>query len=382
MNKNAGNVGITAKPIESYASTGPFYGVSPQIPAIAHQDAVLKLWNMKLTPMLCHPGIGGRFTGASKSCPVRSCVGMGELSADAVTSSYRNTDAIENIFCIESSIQIEFGDDLQNSVALNRFDMLSLPANVKHRVRNLCSKTAKFVLALNAGPESDFPAVFDARQVSLKAVSADALEALNVSADQDGGFQVDVEYVTSRITRFESLVPYKKGLNKSVGIPPEATEMLSAGSVYPLIVPEGHIGRSQTASMYGYPGLYISIAECIPGDDGPPPHAHSDTQENFFVLDGTWDIMTGFDNEHVFSAKPGDLFAAPPHIMRAFRNTGQEKARLLVIIQGPAKMDDNVAFSSALGEIIKERFGEETIEAYRKIKMTFDAEERFKAACT
>ncbi len=370
---------MSAEAMQSYTSFAPNYRAPGEAAAMAHQDAVLAFWNMKLIPMLSNASTGGRFSGAALACPVRSCIGMAELAGVAVSNPYRNPDAIENIVCIEGSIAVEFGDGYAERIELERFDMLSLPANVRHRFRNLGGATAKFILALNAGPDSAYPAVFDAASVSDQA-SESALSALSVTADHDPGATVNVAGLESRLTRFKKLVPYKKGLSKSIGIPPEATEMLSAGSVFPLIVPEGHVGRSQTAPMFGYGGLYISIAECLAGDDGPPPHAHSDTQENFFVLDGSWDITTGFDNEYSVAAKPGDLFAIPPHVMRAFQNTSSDKARLLVLIQGPERMNDHVSYSASLGKVVEERFGPDTIEAYKKIKMSFDAEERLKAA--
>ena len=141
-------------------------------------------------------------------------------------------------------------------------------------------------------------------------------------------------------------------------------------------LPEGHIGRSRTAPMYGNQGLYISIAECREGTDGPPPHAHSDTQESFYVLDGTFEMCSGFENETVVPVGPDDLIAMPKQIMRTFRNTTGRPARLLVIIQGPDRMNDTVSFSRSIGKDFERRFGPEVIEAYDKIRMTFDAEER------
>lgn len=131
--------------------------------------------------------------------------------------------------------------------------------------------------------------------------------------------------------------------------------------------------------MYGHQGLYISIAECSAGNDGPPPHAHSDTQESFFVLDGSFDMCTGFDNETVVPVKAGDLIAMPKLVMRTFRNTAGRPSRLLVIIQGPGRMQDTVSFSRRIGEDFERRFGRQTIEEYAKIRMTFDAEERLGA---
>ena len=156
---------------------------------------------------------------------------------------------------------------------------------------------------------------------------------------------------------------------------PAQTESLSAGSVYPLIVPEGHIGRSRTAPIYGNQGLYMSIAECKTGTDGPPPHAHLDTQETFFVLEGEFDICTGFDNESVIQVKPRDIITVPRKVMRTFRSIGNGPARLLVIIQGPDRMQDVVVFSRKIGEDFLHRFGPEAIAHYEKIRMTFDAED-------
>jgi len=151
---------------------------------------------------------------------------------------------------------------------------------------------------------------------------------------------------------------------------------LSAGSVFPLIVPEGHIGRSRTAPMYGNQGLYVSIAECKASEDGPPSHAHSDTQESFYVLDGSFDICTGLDNESVVRLNANDLIAVPNKVMRTFRNTSGKPARLLVIIQGPDRMQDTVSYSSSIGQELRECFGEDIIAKYAEVRMTFDAEER------
>ena len=119
----------------------------------------------------------------------------------------------------------------------------------------------------------------------------------------------------------------------------------------------------------------MSIAECSAGDDGPPPHAHSDTQESFFVLHGAFDVCTGFDNQSKVSLQPGDLIAVPRQVMRTFVNTSGKPARLLVFIQGPAGMADTVSYSRKIGAEFERRFGHAAIEEYAKTRMTFDAEE-------
>lgn len=360
-------------------STFPDYRGAPQAPAVRHAQVVRTLWGAQLRPIMADASITGRFSGAALKCPATACTGAAEMEPQATSLPYRNPAAIENILCLDGKLEVRYGPALDKRVELGRFDMLSIPNDVKHALHNPTDGVARFVMVLSTGPSLDYSAVFQNGTAAEAAAPGDC-EALAVTFDDAPGTDVESSVLEGRITRFEKLVPYKKDLKNTAGVPPEATEMLSARSVFPLIVPEGHIGRSRTAPMYGNQGLYMSIAECAGGgEDGPPPHAHSDTQESFFVLDGEWDISTGFDNEFTVVAKPYDIVAMPNKVMRAFQNRSDKTARLFVIIQGPERMNDTVSFSHRIGEEVERRFGKETIEAYERIRMTFDAEERLKA---
>lgn len=354
--------------------TSPGYRVADRAPASRYRDAVQRLFGGNLIPLMAGSDATGRFSLAALSCPATACTGKLELAEGAQTNPWRNPEASECVFCAEGSVEVRYGPVLQNKVTLGRFDMVSVPANVRMQLVNAGEGTARTVNVLSIAPQGSYEAVFDTTLASQ--VSADACRELGVRFDTGAGDQIDVAVLEGRVTRFETLVPYKKDLNRTSGLPPEATEALSAGNVFPLIVPEGHIGRSRTAPMYGNQGLYISIAECKAGTDGPPPHAHSDTQESFYVLDGTFDMCTGFENESVVKVKPDDLIAMPNKVMRTFSNTTGRPARLLVIIQGPDRMSDTVSFSREIGQDFEKRFGKEIIEAYSKVRMTFDAEER------
>lgn len=366
---------MSKEALQSWHASGPGYRADPGAPALRYAHVARALWQMDLVPILANPATGGRFGGAAQSCPVRSCAGIARMLPNAASLAYRNPNAIENIFCIDGGVEVDLGPDLACTLRLGRYDMLSVPANVLHRVRNAAGEPAQLAIVLNGDADCQYPAVF--LDTALPALPAAAdLMPLNVSFDAARGATIDSGALAARVSRFEALVPYKKALKGSAGIPPEATEMLSAGAVYPLIVPAGHVGRSRTAPMYGNAGLYLAVAECASGNDGPPTHSHSDTQENFLVLDGRWRMFTGFDNESAIEAAPGDLVAVPPRRMRTFANLGGGKARLFVIIQGPEDMNDTVSFRAAVGDLIRKRFGSETIEAYRNLKMTFDAEAR------
>ncbi|MBB3178723.1 cupin domain-containing protein [Variovorax sp. Sphag1AA] len=355
----------------------PGYRGNQSAPAARFAAEATQLWGGPLTPMMSAAACEGRFSNAALACPPTACTGAIELVAGARSQPWRNPDAIENLVCVAGSVDVAFGPELADSIALGLWDMVSLPAGVRHEIRNGGGSPARLVAVLSVAPDGSYDAVFDVS--AAPGITDEARTALGVRFDEDKGDAIDPAVLAGRTTRFATLVPYKKDLNRTGGLPPEATMRLSAGSVFPLIVPEGHIGRSRTAPMHGNQGLYISIAECSAGDDGPPPHAHSDTQESFYVLDGSFDICTGFDNESTVPARPNDLFAVPNKVMRTFRNTSGKPARLLVIIQGPDRMQDTVSFSRSIGEEFKVRFGEEIIGKYADIRMTFDAEERLGA---
>lgn len=365
---------LSASQMSQQLASFPAYQSCAEAPVRRFEAEASALWGGRPTPMMSNASSAGRFSKAALSCPPTACTGAFELAAGARSKSWRNPGAIENLVCVAGSVVVAFGPELADSLTLGLWDLVSIPHGVRHEIRNAADSPARLVAVLSMPAGGNYDAVFE--MAAGESIGEEARAALGVRFDNAKGEAVDPAVIAGRTTRFASLVPYKKDLNRTGGLPAEATERLSAGSVYPLIVPEGHIGRSRTAPMHGNQGLYMSIAECTAGDDGPPPHAHSDTQESFYVLDGSFEICTGFDNESVVAALPNDLFAAPNKVMRTFRNTSGKPARLLVIIQGPDRMQDTVSFSQTIGKEFKDRFGEEIIAKYADIRMTFDAEQR------
>jgi uncharacterized RmlC-like cupin family protein len=364
---------LSAAQMESILARGPAYRAGGSAPAVAHADTVQRLWGGRLTPLMAAAGTQGRFADAALTCPPTACMGMLAMEGGARSQAWRNPDAIENLFCLEGRLELRYGARLEHVLVVERFDTVSVPAGVRHAVANAGAVEMRALVVLSIAPGATYDAVFDAANA---AAPAPACEALGVSFDAGLGAEVGADAVAGRLARFATLVPYKKDLKRNGGLPPEATEALSAGSVCTLVVPEGHQGRSRTAPIYGHQGLYIALAECRTGDDAPPAHAHWDTQESFFILDGTFEIYTGFDNESAASVGPGDLVCVPKQVMRTFRNTTGRPARLLAIIQGPDRMRDEVAYSRRVGADFERRFGADVIEGYKQIGMTFDAEER------
>ncbi|CAD7712459.1 hypothetical protein LMG31886_01100 [Xanthomonas hydrangeae] len=71
-----------------------------------------------------------------------------------------------------------------------------------------------------------------------------------------------------------------------------------------------------------------TVVECLtsPGN-GPPPHIHTNEDEFWFVLDGTFEIHIG---DAVHSVGPGGFAFGPRGIMHHFRNTASTPSRILL----------------------------------------------------
>jgi|TARA_B110000263_G_scaffold177332_1_gene155040 uncharacterized RmlC-like cupin family protein len=184
---------------------------------------------------------------------------------------------------------------------------------------------------------------------------------------------VSKEEMITRTARFSNLKPYKQTQNDANGIPPEAMEMISAKSVYPVMVPDSWEGRSSIAPVKGIPGLTISLAECPPGDN-PGLHVHESCVENFFCVRGKFEITWGDKGENSTILNPLDFISVPPGVSRNFVNISDEVGYLYVVIQVPeGDAFDKVAFSPSIGENIAKKFGPNTVDQMNKIGVIFNA---------
>lgn len=184
---------------------------------------------------------------------------------------------------------------------------------------------------------------------------------------------VDVtpEEMEARVARFSDLVPYKDSMNSAHGIPAEAMQMMSSDKVFPVMSPRGWTGRSSLAPVKGEPGLTVTIAECPPGDNAGL-HKHTATVENFFCIQGTFEIVWGKRGEHSVRLEPLDFISVPAGVYRDFRNVGDDMGRLLVAIQSlPGDTADTVIHSPEAGEEIERRWGKETREAMAGVGIRF-----------
>ncbi len=175
------------------------------------------------------------------------------------------------------------------------------------------------------------------------------------------------------LARFEELVPYQSQ-HADNGIPREVMEYLAANKVFPVVCPPGLVGRNALAPLRGWPGLCISIAQCTP-QQGPVSHNHTGTLENFFCLDGRFDIFWGNRLENKVTLEPGDLCSMPPGVYRTFRNLTDSEARLLVLIQGDDKMSDKVQMPRAIGAEVREKHGDKVMDLLAGINMRFEGDD-------
>ena len=175
------------------------------------------------------------------------------------------------------------------------------------------------------------------------------------------------------LARFKELVPYQSQ-HADNGIPREVMEYLAANKVFPVVSPPGLVGRNALAPLRGWPGLCISIAQCTP-KQGPVSHNHTGTLENFFCLDGRFDVLWGNKLENKVTLEPGDLCSMPPGVYRTFRNLTDSEARLLVLIQGDEKMSDKIQMPRAIGDEVRENHGDKVMELLAGINMRFEGDD-------
>jgi uncharacterized RmlC-like cupin family protein len=173
--------------------------------------------------------------------------------------------------------------------------------------------------------------------------------------------------------QFKNLVPYQSQ-HANNGIPKQVMEYLAATRVYPVVSPVGLVGRNAMAPLRGWPGLCLTIAECIP-QDGPVSHDHTGTLETFFCVDGQFEVSWGNRLEQAIVLQPGDMCSVPPRVYRSFKNLADQDARLLVLIQGDQSMSDKIEMPRYIGAEIAQQYGDKVVELLAGINMRFQGED-------
>ena len=79
-------------------------------------------------------------------------------------------------------------------------------------------------------------------------------------------------------------------------------------------------------------GFNLGMIQAEPGN-GAALHAHQ-TEEVFMPLSGRWSIFWGPEGEREVILETHDVISVPIHVMRGFRNVGDETAMMLAVVGG------------------------------------------------
>jgi len=121
--------------------------------------------------------------------------------------------------------------------------------------------------------------------------------------------------------------------------------LIHSGEGRRLAIPGGICNIKATGEDTG--GTYAMIEMLIPPQSGPPPHTHSREVESFYILEGS---LSFWLSDRKLTGSAGCLVIAPPGHTHAFKNEGDEPARVLLLIT-PAGLEE---FFQEVGVPIKE----------------------------
>jgi uncharacterized RmlC-like cupin family protein len=186
--------------------------------------------------------------------------------------------------------------------------------------------------------------------------------------------QITPKQMEKCIARFKDMKPLSSAYDAELGIPKEAYETMTAKTLFLMMAPENQGGpMAQNPAIVTQDKMSVIIAECPPGNR-PPLHAHHQTKETFFCLDGRFRIRWGDEGENEIYLEPYDMIAVPPGVCRDFTNVSDDTARLLVFITGEAEGDFNdIEMTPSESNRLREQFGADVVDKFREIGISFEA---------
>jgi mannose-6-phosphate isomerase-like protein (cupin superfamily) len=76
-------------------------------------------------------------------------------------------------------------------------------------------------------------------------------------------------------------------------------------------------------------GAYTAWIDTVPPGSGPPPHVHHREDEDFFILEGEFEIFR--EGEPPLRASAGDLVHSPRGAVHTYRNVGTTVGRMFQV---------------------------------------------------
>jgi quercetin dioxygenase-like cupin family protein len=135
--------------------------------------------------------------------------------------------------------------------------------------------------------------------------------------------------------------------------------LIQPGEGRRLAIPGGIITIKATGKDTG--GAYAMIEMLIPPQGGPPPHLHSREVESFYILKGS---LSFWLSDRKLTGSEGSLVIAPPGHTHAFKNEGDEPARVLLLItpSGLEEFFQEVGVPFKEGSTLSEHLTSEKLE--------------------
>jgi len=177
--------------------------------------------------------------------------------------------------------------------------------------------------------------------------------------------------MAQRVVRFGGVEPSSRS-SQARGVPAVVTEILIPRALYPIMGPEGADSPVFNFAMRGPDGVSMTVCEVAPGD-GPALHAHQETDEVFFVLDGRFRVEWGDHGEHALELDRFDTIAVPPKVVRRFENVGSDTAFLLALVCGGAESITEVEYTREVGDQVTATGGPEVRELLEAAGVGFGA---------
>ena len=176
---------------------------------------------------------------------------------------------------------------------------------------------------------------------------------------------MDLAEIESRVARFDTLSPMSTPGDLG-DVSQEALDVVFARKIMPVILEKTKNPFGTTAAIYGAAGTTMNVSVCPP-DQGPCLHTHHQTYETFMVLDGAFEFSIGEAGQEKLVLSRWDVFSCPPGVPRGFRNCADRDSVLLTVITGAVHERDDVSVPASVTHRIREEFGEEIVDTFRKI---------------
>lgn len=173
------------------------------------------------------------------------------------------------------------------------------------------------------------------------------------------------EELAQRVARFDQLQPMSTA-KALADIPQEAMDIIFARTLMPVILEKTKNPFGDTAAIYGAAGTTMNVSVCPPGQ-GPCLHSHNHIYETFMVLDGAFEFSVGDDGQEKITLKKWDVFSCPPGMYRGFKNVAATDSVLLTVITGAVHERDDVSVPPQVTEQVRDGYGEEVLNAFKKI---------------